>query len=133
VKEYAWMIHYPLIKELNLPYEAVVEKLTKALQEEGFASTEINGKVKERLGVDSGKYLILGTCNARNAYMSIQAEENIGLTIPCNVIIYEKADRTALSVIRPTLAIGMTDNPDSEKIAERVERHLKRAFDTVTQ
>ncbi|MCX5834878.1 MAG: DUF302 domain-containing protein [Deltaproteobacteria bacterium] len=130
------MIHYSFTKDLNLPYEAVVEKVMEALKEEGFGTlTEIDGKVKlkEKLGVDSRKYLILGACNPRNAFMSILAEENIGLTIPCSVIVYEKADKTAISVLRPTLAMEMIDNPDLRKIAETVERHLKKAFDAVNE
>jgi uncharacterized protein (DUF302 family) len=130
------MIQYTFNKELNLPYEAVVEKVTDALKEEGFGTlTEINGRVKlkEKPGIDSRKYLILGVCSPRNAFMSMQAEENIGLTIPCNVVIYEKADKTAISVLRPTLAMEMIDNPDLRKIAETVERHLKRALDALNE
>jgi len=130
------MIQYGFSKELNLPYEAVVEKVTEALRKEGFGTlTEIDGKVKlkEKLGSESRKYLILGACNPRNAFMSILAEENIGLTIPCNVIVYEKGDKTAISILRPTLAMEMIDNPDLRKIAETVERHLKRAFDAVNE
>ena len=127
------MIHYTFTKELNLPYEAVVEKVIEALKKEGFGTlTEIDGKakLKEKLGVDSRKYLILGACNPRNAFMS-QAKEDIGLTFPCSVIVYEKANKTAITVLRPTLAMEMVDDPDVKEIAETVERHLKRAFDAV--
>ena len=129
------MIHYTFTKELNLPYEAVVEKVIEALKGEGFGTlTEIDGKakLKEKLGSDSRKYLILGACNPRNVFMS-QAKEDIGLTFPCSVIVYEKANKTAISVLRPTLAMEMVDNPDLKEIAETVERHLKRAFDAVNE
>lgn len=129
------MIHYTFTKELNLPYEAVVKKVIEALKGEGFGThTEIDGKakLKEKLGVDSRKYLILGACNPRNAFMS-KAKEDIGLTFPCSVIVYEKASKTAISVLRPTLAMEMVDDPDIKEIAETVERHLKRAFDAVNE
>ena len=78
------MIHYTFTKELNLSYEAVVEKVIEALKGEGFGTlTEIDGKakLKEKLGVDSRKYLILGACNPRNAFMS-QAKEKYRFDIP---------------------------------------------------
>ena len=130
------LIGYGFTKKLNLPYEAVVEKVTEALKNEGFGIlTEINvkEKFKEKLGVDFRKYLILGACNPPNAHQAIVAEENIGLMLPCNVIVHEKGDRTILSVIRPTVAMQMIDNPALRTIAETVERQLKRAFDAVNE
>jgi len=128
------MIRYGFTKELNKPYEAVVEEITAALKNEGFGIlTEINikEKLKEKLGVEFRKYIILGACSPANAYKSLQVEENIGLMLPCNVIVYEKGGKTVLSVIRPTIAMQMIENAELRKIAENVESQLKHAFDTV--
>ena len=72
-----------------------------------------------------GKYL------QTNAYNAICAEENIGLMLPCNVIVYEKGSKTVLSVIRPTAAMQMVDNVELQKVAEAVEVQLKKAFDAI--
>lgn len=87
--------------------------------------------MKEKLGLDMKKYIILGACSPPNAYKAILAEENIGLMLPCNVIVYEKGSKTVLSVIRPAVAMQMIDNAELQKLAEAVEEQLKKAFDAV--
>jgi len=109
------MIHYGFTKELDIPYETVIEQVREALKNEGFGIlTEIDVKetMKERLCLDMNKYIILGACNPPNAYKAILAEENIGLMLPCNVIVYEKSGKTVLSVIRPTVAMQMIENSE---------------------
>jgi uncharacterized protein (DUF302 family) len=126
------MIRYGLTKELDIPYETVIDLVREALKKEGFGVlTEINvkEKMKEKLGLDMGKYIILGACNPPSAYKAILAEENIGLMLPCNVIVYEKGSKTVLSVVRPTVAMQMIDNVELQKLAEAIESKLKNAFD----
>ena len=128
------MIYYGFTKELDIPYQTVIEQVREALKKEGFSVlTEINikEKMKEKLGIDTRKYIILGACNPPNAYKAILAEENIGLMLPCNVIVYEKGSRTELSVIRPTVAMQMVDNVELQKVAEAVEGQLKKVFDAI--
>ncbi|MBP1734315.1 MAG: transporter ATP-binding protein [Deltaproteobacteria bacterium] len=128
------MISYGFTKELDIPYETAVEQVRDALKKEGFGIlTEINvkEKMKEKLGLDMRKYIILGACNPPNAYKAILAEENIGLMLPCNVIVYEKGTTTVLSVIRPTTVMQMLDNVDLQKVAEEVEAQLKKVFDAI--
>ena len=128
------MINYGFTKELGLPFEKVKELVTEELKKEGFGIlTEIDMKEKfrEKLGIDFKKYVILGACNPPNAYKSILAEENIGLMLPCNVIIYEKDDKTVLSVIKPTVAMQMIDNKELAPTALLVEEKLKKVFESV--
>jgi uncharacterized protein (DUF302 family) len=87
--------------------------------------------MKEKPGLDMRKYTILGACNPPNACKAILAEENIGLMLPCNVIVYEKGSKTALSVIRPTVAMRIFDNAELQKLAEAVDGQLKKAFDAI--
>ena len=87
--------------------------------------------MKEKLGLDMNKYIILGACNPPNAYQAILTEENIGLLLPCNVIVYEKGSKTVLSIIRPTVAMQMVDNVELKKVSEEVEGKLKKAFDAI--
>ena len=128
------MINYGFTKELNIPFETVTEQVREALKKEGFGiltEIDVREKMKEKLGLDMRKYIILGACNPQNAYKAILAEENIGLMLPCNVIVYEKGSKTVLSVIRPTVAMKMIDNVELQKLAQAVEGQLKKAFDAI--
>jgi uncharacterized protein (DUF302 family) len=128
------VINYGFTKDLNMPYGTAIDRVKDALKKEGFGVlTEINiqSKMKEKLGIDMNKYIILGACNPANAYKAILSEENIGLMLPCNVIVYEKGGKTVLSVIRPSVAMQMVDNAELQKVSEEVEKKLKKAFDAV--
>lgn len=128
------MIDYGFTKELDITYEKVIERAREALKKEGFGvltEIDVKEKMKEKLGVDMRRYIILGACNPPNAYKAILAEENIGLMLPCNVIVYEKGSKTVLSVIRPSVAMRMIDNKELQKLAETVEELLKKVFDAV--
>jgi uncharacterized protein (DUF302 family) len=128
------MIDYGFTKELDIPFETVIEQVREALKKEGFGiltEIDVKEKMKEKLGLDMKKYIILGACNPPNAYKAILAEENIGLMLPCNVIVYEKGNKTVLSVIRPTVAMRMIDNMELQKVAEAVEGPLKKVFDAI--
>ena len=127
------MIHYGFTKELDIPYETVVELVREELKKEGFGIlTEIDVKetMKEKLGLDMNNYIILGACNPQNAYKSILTEENIGLMLPCNVIVYQKGSKTVLSG-GATISMQMIENSKLQIVAEAVEAQLKKSFDAV--
>jgi len=128
------MIPYGFTKELVIPYKEVIDLVREALTKEGFGvltEIDVQGKMKEKLGINMKKYIILGVCSPPHAYQAILIEENIGLMLPCNVIVYEKGRKTVLSVIRPAVAMQMIDNAELQKIAEAVEEKLKKAFDAI--
>ncbi len=128
------MINYGFTKELDIPYETVIAQVREALKKEGFGvltEIDVKEKMKEKLGLDMRKYIILGACSPPNAYKAILTEENIGLMLPCNVIVYEKGDRTVLSVIKSKVAMKMIDNRELDAIAEFIEVKLQRVFDAV--
>ena len=128
------MINYGFTKELNIPYGKVIELVRESLKKEGFGvltEIDVQEKMKKKLGIDMSKYIILGACNPPNAYKAILTEENIGLLLPCNVIVYEKGSKTVLSIIRPTVAMQMVDNAELQKVSEEVEGKLKKAFDAI--
>jgi uncharacterized protein (DUF302 family) len=128
------MINYGFTKELDIPFEKLKERVTEELKKEGFgilSEIDVKEKFKEKLGIDFKKYVILGACNPPNAYKSILAEENIGLMLPCNVIVYEKDQKTVLSIIKPTVVMGTINNNALRAIAEEVEAKLKKVFDAV--
>ncbi len=129
------MIRYGFKKELNLSYEEAVMKVTEALKKEGFGiltEIDVREKLKEKLGVDFNRYIILGACHPPNAYRALQAEPDIGLMLPCNVIVYEAGGKTVLGIIKPTVAMQMIDNESLAKTAVEVEGLLKKVFDAVS-
>jgi uncharacterized protein (DUF302 family) len=129
------MISYGFTKELDRPFEQVVETVTEALKKEGFGiltTIDVKEKLKEKLGVEFKKYLILGACSPEHAHQALLAEENIGLMLPCNVVVYEKDSKTVVSVVKPTAMMAMLNNQKLAEIAETVEGLLKKVFDAVT-
>lgn len=128
------MISYGFKKELGLSFDEAIEKVTGELKKEGFGVlTEIDVKatLKRKLDVDFPRYQILGACSPPHAYEALLAEEDIGLMLPCNVIVYEKEGKSVVSVIKPTAAMGMVENPGLREIAEDVEQKLSRVFDNL--
>jgi len=88
-------------------------------------------KFEKKLGIDFRKYMIIGACDATNACKAIMAEENIGLLLPCNVIVYESEGGAVVGVIRPTVAMQMIENLDLHRIAKDIERRLKNVIDSL--
>ena len=128
------MIDYGFVKELSLPFDAALGAVTEALKKEGFGvltTIDVRAKFKEKLGIEFPNYVILGACNPPNAHKAILAEENIGLMLPCNVIVYEKAGKMIVGIIKPTVAMGMIDNPGLKPLALEVEARLKKVFDSL--
>jgi uncharacterized protein (DUF302 family) len=128
------MIDYGFIKELDIPFNETVTKVTEALKKQGFSvltTIDVQQKFKEKLGIDFHRYFILGACNPTFAHMAITAEENIGLMLPCNILIYEKSNKTVLGVIKPTAVMSMIPNQELAENAKTVEVKLKTVFDSV--
>ena len=126
---------YGFSKKLDMPYEQAVTKATAALKEEGFGVlTEIDVKatLKKKLDADFRRYVILGACNPPFAYQALQAELEIGLLLPCNIIVYEAEDGgSVVSAMNPMAALGVVDNPAMNDVAEQVTAKLKRAVDSL--
>lgn len=123
VRQYAYQV------ELALPYEQAVEMVTAALKAEGFGVlTEIDVKatLKQKLDVDFRKYVILGACNPPLAHKALSIERNIGLLLPCNVIVYEVDDGSVVGILDPISMMDVTDNPDLDPVANEAQERLKR-------
>ena len=125
---------YGYKRKVPLPFGEAVEKMKSELAKEGFGVlTEIDVKasLKEKLGLDYDNYLILGACNPPFALKALQAEKDIGLLMPCNVIVYEENNQIFVSAILPTVAMGMVENPSLADIAKTAEEKLKKVVDNV--
>ena len=129
------MINYGFTKEIDTSFEETVDNATDELKKEGFGIlTQINvtEKFKEKLGIDFKKYIILGACSSPSAHKAILVEENIGLMLPCNVVIYERQNKTVVSIIKPKVAMKMIGNVELEQIASSIEKKLKKVFDSIS-
>ena len=125
-------LKYGFSKTVDVPYEEAVEKARAALKEEGFgvlSEIDIKEKLKEKLGVDFRNYVILGACNPPLAYETLQEEINIGLLLPCNVIVYE-SDEPGRCVVAAVDARSMLsvvgNNATLDAVAIKVNEKLKR-------
>ena len=120
---------------VDIPYDQAVEKIRAALADEGFGIlTEIDVKatLKEKLDVDFKPYVILGACNPSLAYKTLQIEEQIGLMLPCNVVVQETADgRSIVAALNPLVAMESVGNPELEPTAKEVTDKLRRAVQAV--
>jgi len=122
-------------KTVNCSYEEAIEKVTEELKKEGFGIlTEIDVKetLKKKLDVDFRKYKILGACNPPLAYKALQAEENIGLMLPCNVIVQEKLNgQVQVSAINPMVAMQSIGNASLGEVAELVSSKLQKVLENL--
>jgi len=119
---------YGISKKLTLPFHEAVAKTVEALGSQGFGVlTEIDVKatLKKKIDVDFDNYTILGACNPKLAHQVLLAEKEIGLLLPCNVIVYEDDGEVYVSAMLPSAAMSMVDNPKVANIAQEVESKLR--------
>jgi uncharacterized protein (DUF302 family) len=129
-------VPYGIRKTVALSYHDAVKKTTAALQAEGFgilSEIDMKQKLKEKLDVDYKHYVILGACNPPLAWKALQAEPEIGLLLPCNVIVYEVNEHTSVvSAVDPDSMLGIIrDNPAVAEVARDARERLVRVIDSI--
>ena len=126
---------YYFSKSVTSSFDQTISAVTEALKKEGFgilSEIDIKQTLKKKLDVDFRNYRILGACNPPFAYMALQAEENIGTMLPCNVIVQESADgKTSVAAINPLVSMQAVDNPELAEIANEVATRLQRVVDSL--
>jgi uncharacterized protein (DUF302 family) len=123
-----------LEKKVALPYEKAVEKAREALAKNGFGVlTEIDVRetLKKKIDVDFKKYVILGACNPPLAHRALSAEGDVGLLLPCNVIVYEEGDGAVVSAINPDMMVQMFDSEEMRSVAAEVGTLLRRVVESI--
>jgi uncharacterized protein (DUF302 family) len=116
---------------VDADFDVAEKQVREALAAEGFGIlTEIDvaATLKEKLGVDWTPYRILGACNPPLAHRALQVEEDVGLLLPCNVILYRREDRTVVAALDPLRMMDLAGNPDLEPVAVEARARLERAL-----
>jgi len=126
------MTEFGIRKALRATYDEALSSVPAALKSEGFGvltEIDIQSTLKQKLGVDFRRYKILGACNPPFAHEALQAELEIGLMLPCNVVVYEGDDGHAVVLaVDPTKTMAGTGNAKLAELAEAVKERLSRAL-----
>jgi uncharacterized protein (DUF302 family) len=126
---------YGMRVEVPLDYDVAVERATAALKEEGFGvltSIDVKETLKKKLDRDFRRYVILGACNPPLADRALHAELEIGLLLPCNVVVYERGTgQSTVAAMAPLPAMGIVGNPELQSVAAEADARLRRALDRV--
>jgi uncharacterized protein (DUF302 family) len=128
-------MNYYFSKTLDLPFDETIVRVTDELKKEGFGVlTEIDVKttLKKKLDVDFHNYRILGACNPPFAYQALLAEPQIGLMLPCNVVVQEgETGQTIVSAIDPLASMQAVENEALGEVAEQVKAKLQKVIESV--
>ena len=124
-------MEYGFSKTIDLGFDEAISKVTDELKKEGFGvltTIDVKDTLKKKINVDFKKYTILGACNPQIAHKALQTEEELGLLLPCNVIVYEKDNKTTVSFFDPMIMTKLINNKKMEPIAKEVKEKLQRVF-----
>ena len=127
-------MNYGFVKKTGLSFDDALVKAEEELKKEGFGiltKIDVKEKLKEKLNIDFPRYQILGACNPKMAHKAISIEWDIGLLLPCNVIVYEKESAVYIGIIKPTQAMAGIENDELKETAKEVEIKLKSVFEKI--
>ena len=129
------MAAFGIRKTLDLGFDEALAKIPEALKAEGFGvltEIDVQATLKKKLDVDFRRYRILGACNPPFAHRALQHSLDVGMLLPCNVIVYETDDRkTVVSAVDPMQTLAAQADPAMRPIAEQVQQKLQRVIDSL--
>jgi len=122
---------YAITTTLDLDFDSAVRRVREELASEGFGvltEIDVQATMKQKLGVDSEPYLILGACNPPLAHRGLGIEPDLGVLLPCNVVVRTDGDTVRVSAMEPNAAMHLAGNPDLAPLAEEARTRLERAL-----
>ena len=122
---------YGFSTTVSMDVDRAIERVTEELKKEGFGvltTIDVQDTLRKKLDVQFKRYTILGACNPPFAHQALQAEEEIGLLLPCNVIVYEHGDQTTVAAFDPMIMSAILETPEVQPIAEQVKQRLERVI-----
>lgn len=127
---------YDITVRLPAPFAPTVESVRAALKEQGFGvltEIDVRATLREKLGAQMEDYLILGACNPPLAHRALDVDRNIGLLLPCNVVVRaDGPDATFVQALDPQVMVQVTGLPELKEVADEATTRLRAALDTLT-
>lgn len=117
--------------EIDTPYDDAVVRVKEAFKQQGFGTlTEIDVRktLKEKLGLDMEEYIILGACNPQLAHRALDIERDLGLLLPCNVVVRRAGGRTLVQALDPSVMVSVPERPELQPIADEASRRIDAAL-----
>ncbi len=127
-------LEYGVGRDVPEAFDVVLPRVREALKAEGFgvlAEIDVQAAMREKLGVERGKYVILGACNPPLAHRALSAEPDLGVLLPCNLAVYENGPATRVAAVNAGAMLGVVGNPALEEIAGEVQARLARVLERV--
>jgi uncharacterized protein (DUF302 family) len=127
---------YAIVRETDLPFAEAVDQTRKLLQEAGYGvlcEIDVKAKLEEKMGVEREPYVILGACNPSLASEGLDTEPNLGVLLPCNVVVYEHEGRTLVAAVEPERMLSIVGNEELGPIAKRVREDLGRVVEEIAK
>ncbi|HET6983822.1 MAG TPA: DUF302 domain-containing protein [Myxococcaceae bacterium] len=116
----------------GVSYDDAVQHITEALRREGFGvltTIDVKQTLKQKLGVEFQRYVILGACNPELAHRALTLEPEVGLLLPCNVVVSERPEGAVVQVVKPEAMLGMVERKELRPIAQEADARLRRALE----
>lgn len=127
-------MQYGMTVTTALPFDEAVERTRAALAQQGFGvltEIDVQATLKQKLDADMEPYLILGACNPHLAHQALDVERDMGLLLPCNVVVRRDGERTLVQSLDPQVMVTLPDLPELQGLADEATRRLRAALDDV--
>jgi uncharacterized protein (DUF302 family) len=125
---------YAITRDLEAPFDETVERVTAALADEGFGvltTIDVSATLRAKLGIETPPYVILGACNPHLAGRGLELEPDLGVLLPCNVVVRETGGTTRIAAMEPNAAMALAGNRQLEPLAAEARERIERAVAAV--